>query len=128
MAAADGDEALALVKRESLDLVLLDIQMPGLAGIEALRQIKKLDRDLQKCAIKCSAIDRDGVWHDVHKDPITDPGKRSKAGRLMLINDGGYHTVRVGESDLPNLLELVFRNGEVLRDQTFADIRRRALL
>jgi nicotinic acid phosphoribosyltransferase len=90
--------------------------------------LQKLDRDMQKCAIKCSAIDRDGVWHDVHKDPITDPGKRSKAGRLMRVNDGSYHTVRVGESDLPNLLEPVFRNGEVLRDQTFADIRRRALL
>ena len=46
MAAADGDEALALVKRESLDVVLLDIHMPGLNGIAALRCIKKLDRDL----------------------------------------------------------------------------------
>jgi len=46
MAAVDGEEALALVKRESLDVVLLDIQMPGLNGIAALRYIKKLDRDL----------------------------------------------------------------------------------
>ena len=46
VSAADGDEALALVKRELLDVVLLDIRMPGLDGIEVLRQIKKLDRDL----------------------------------------------------------------------------------
>ncbi len=90
--------------------------------------LQKMDRDTQKFAIKCSAIEVNGAWRPVMKDPVTDPGKRSKAGRLMLVRDAqGFRTVPEGESDLPNLLEPVFRNGEVLRTQTLSDIRRRAI-
>ena len=38
-----GNEALGRFKEVSPDLVILDIQMPGLNGIEVLRQIKMLD-------------------------------------------------------------------------------------
>ena len=38
--ARDGNEALAVAKRERPALVLLDIQMPGLDGVEVCRQIK----------------------------------------------------------------------------------------
>ena len=38
--AANGREALALTERESLDLVLLDIMMPEMDGIECCRQLK----------------------------------------------------------------------------------------
>jgi nicotinamide phosphoribosyltransferase len=56
--------------------------------------LQKLDRDTQKFAMKCSAVKIDGVWHDVQKDPITDKGKRSKKGRLKLIeNFGKFKTV-----------------------------------
>lgn len=94
--------------------------------------LQKLDRDTMKFAMKCSAVEIDGVWHDVYKDPVTDPGKRSKKGLLALRRDeAGYRTDRVerfADLDRDNLLAPVFRNGQVLVDQTFADIRARALL
>jgi DNA-binding NtrC family response regulator len=39
--AGDGEEALRLVREEQPDLVLLDIQMPGISGIEVLERIKE---------------------------------------------------------------------------------------
>ena len=45
--AADGQEALKLLKRPNeIDLVILDVMMPGLRGTEVLRAIKKTDPDL----------------------------------------------------------------------------------
>ncbi|MCX5681969.1 MAG: response regulator [Candidatus Omnitrophica bacterium] len=38
--AFDGDEALRLVKKEDYDIVFLDIEMPGITGLEILRYIK----------------------------------------------------------------------------------------
>ena len=41
--AGDGQEALDLFHREAPDLVLLDINMPGLNGLQALEKIKSQD-------------------------------------------------------------------------------------
>lgn len=38
--AASGTEALQVVSKEALDLVLLDVMMPEMSGIEVLQQIK----------------------------------------------------------------------------------------
>lgn len=40
-AAASGQEGLELVARRSPDLVVLDIQMPGMGGIEFLRRLRR---------------------------------------------------------------------------------------
>ena len=44
--AANGLEALEIVDKIPLDLVILDIKMPEMNGIEALRQIKEKRPDL----------------------------------------------------------------------------------
>ena len=39
--AGDGEEVLAILRRQQLDLVLLDISMPGLDGLQALARIRR---------------------------------------------------------------------------------------
>ena len=43
VSAFNGDEALKLFAADQPDLVILDIQMPGLNGIEVLRQMKMIN-------------------------------------------------------------------------------------
>ena len=38
--AADGAEALAQIERDSLDLILLDVEMPGMSGLEVLTRLR----------------------------------------------------------------------------------------
>ena len=45
--AADGREVLALVERVHPDAVIMDIAMPGLNGLEALIQLKKMNPELK---------------------------------------------------------------------------------
>jgi two-component system NarL family response regulator len=44
--AEDGETAIEMVKCHSLDIVVLDIGLPGLGGVEACRQIKQLSPGL----------------------------------------------------------------------------------
>jgi two-component system, NarL family, response regulator len=44
--AEDGETAVELVKHHIFDLVLLDVGLPGIGGIEACRQIKSYNPDL----------------------------------------------------------------------------------
>ncbi len=88
--------------------------------------LQRMDRDVQRFAFKCSAQKRDGVWHDIFKNPL-DTTKASKKGRLGLVRHGdGFRTVPEAEAGDADMLETVFENGVLLRDMTFADIRENA--
>ncbi|QNP61912.1 response regulator [Streptomyces genisteinicus] len=45
--AGDGAEAVALAKREDVDLAVLDIAMPRLTGLQAARELSRLRPDLR---------------------------------------------------------------------------------
>ena len=46
LGAATGEEGITLVERESIDLVFLDIKMPGMDGLEVLGRLKAVAEDL----------------------------------------------------------------------------------
>ncbi len=41
--ATNGNQALSLVRKKKYHLVILDVRMPGLSGIETLREMRKID-------------------------------------------------------------------------------------
>ncbi len=97
--------------------------------------LQQLDRDTQKFAMKCSSITVNGEDRDVVKDPVTDPGKKSKAGRMTLWTSGGewitatkqptgWHDKGIGE--FIDVLEEVYRDGRLVKEITFEEIRANA--
>jgi putative two-component system response regulator len=46
-AVENGQEALHFIGRERVDVVTLDLKMPGLSGVEVLREIKKIRNDVE---------------------------------------------------------------------------------
>ena len=90
--------------------------------------LQGVTRDTQKWAMKCSAVRVNGEWRDVYKDPITDPGKVSKKGRVTLYKnlDGTFYS---GREDWPeSALKTVFENGKLVTEYTFDEIRKNASL
>jgi two-component system cell cycle response regulator len=75
--AQDGGEALELISRESFDLVLLDVVMPGTDGLTVLAGIRKLHSAIDLPVImvtsKCDAADRATAMKSGANDYITKP-------------------------------------------------------
>jgi CheY-like chemotaxis protein len=54
--AGDGEEALSIVRREEVHLVLLDMHMPKLTGLETLRQVKRF-KSILPCILLSAQLD-----------------------------------------------------------------------
>ena len=98
--------------------------------------LQQVDRDTQRFAMKCSSAQINGSWVDVKKDPVTDSGKKSKAGRVTLfrsndtfISDVEYQMPKHW-TDRPNdwkdVLAEVFRDGKLVTEYTFDQVRANA--
>jgi nicotinamide phosphoribosyltransferase len=97
--------------------------------------LQAVDRDTQKFAMKASSARVNGVDVDVQKDPATDPGKKSKAGRVTLWQCGGEWASGVTAptgwadrcaGDWTDALEEVFRDGKLVKELTFEEVRANA--
>ncbi len=97
--------------------------------------LQQVDRDTQKFAMKCSSITVNGEAREVVKDPVTDPGKKSKAGRIQLWKSGGEWVTSVaqptgwtdkGIGPFVPMLEEVYRDGKLVKEITFDEVRANA--
>lgn len=57
--AANGSEALQCIQKDRIDIVTLDLKMPGLSGIEVLKQIKKSNADIEVIVVSAYGTPQD---------------------------------------------------------------------
>jgi DNA-binding NarL/FixJ family response regulator len=93
--AADGQEAIAAVERLDPDVVLMDIAMPGLGGIEATLELKKLGRRARVLVLS--------QYED-----------REYVRRLLKAGVAGYVLKKSAGSELAGAIRAVHRGGLVL--------------
>ena len=85
-----------------------------------------VNRDTQRNAFKCSAQLRNNKWFDIYKNPL-DSSKKSKTGRFKLINENNSFKTTSIDAQGEDCLRSVFKNGKLLIEDTFGDIKSRAL-
>jgi len=132
------DPCVRVVQGDGIDVEMIRIILRNLAahGYSAENiafgmggaLLQRVDRDTFGFAMKASARrDSKGNWHDVYKDPVTDPGKRSLRGRLAVVEENGqFLTVRQEALfGRRNLLRPVWECGKLLERDSFTGIRQR---
>jgi len=106
--ASDGKEALSILREEWLDLVLTDYNMPGMNGLELLREMK---RDELLKSIPVIMVTTEGSEQrtkqfteqgcdDYIKKPFTPEEIRSKLNRIMGEPKDGEECTENGDEDL----------------------------
>ena len=92
--------------------------------------LQRVDRDTQRCAFKCSMAVVDGEEREVYKDPITDPGKKSKRGRLAVVKDreGWINVTEHQIGDREDQLVTVFKYRDLVKEWQWEEVKTKANL
>lgn len=61
LVATDGDQALDIVEKENPPVVVLDVMMPGIGGLEVLQQIKRRHPKIQIILLTGQGSTMDGI-------------------------------------------------------------------
>jgi nicotinamide phosphoribosyltransferase len=93
--------------------------------------LQKVNRDTFKFAQKVCAIKVNGEWREVAKDPITDPGKKSKAGFLNTFKNrltGEVSTIRIDgdrkiDSEYEDIMQVIYDCGKIMNMMTLEEVR-----
>ncbi len=95
--AKDGTEALNILKKESFDIVLMDISLPGMSGLEALEVIKS-------------------KWPSVRVLMLSMLPQEQYAVRALKMGASGYLTKDIAAEDLLAALTKVYSGGTYITD------------
>lgn len=77
--ASDGEEALKIVREDGVKLILLDIMLPDIDGVEVLRQVKEMEPDVPVIMISGNATIERAVEsmklgaHEFIEKPLSPP-------------------------------------------------------
>lgn len=96
--ARDGIHALELVRQQAFTLVISDIRMPGLNGVETFRELKRIQPELTVVLMTAFALERlieeaiaEGVYTVIHKpfsmDHLTRIVARAVDSPAVLVVD-----------------------------------------
>ncbi len=94
--ANSADKALAIIKKETFDAIIMDFQMPGMDGMAALKSIKNLKPELQIIlltgygtvektveAMKIGATDF--IQKPADLEALTEKIKKAKAEKMLIV-------------------------------------------
>jgi nicotinamide phosphoribosyltransferase len=96
--------------------------------------LQTVNRDTCQFAIKASQVIVNGETIDIAKSPVTDVGKRSKRGRLKLLQNERGELATLSSHDgaerferADDCLATVFENGRIVLAEPFEEIRARLM-
>jgi two-component system, NarL family, invasion response regulator UvrY len=126
--AGNGTEALDKIKKEKYDIVLLDIAMPGMNGLEVLKEIQKFNKTLpvliisiypeDQYALRCLKAGASGyLTKDTASDELTLAVERILSGKKYVsptLADKLARHLNEGTPKLPHEL-LSDREDQVMR-------------
>lgn len=101
--AATGDEALQMFGKERPDLVLLDLNLTGIGGLELLRRLLALDEKLRV------------VVFSMHAEPIY-------AARALRLGARGYVSKSAGADELVTAVKRVAEGGRYVEQEIASEL------
>jgi DNA-binding NarL/FixJ family response regulator len=95
--AADGETALQLLDRTVADVVLLDLRMPGLSGLDVLRKIRQLFPSTRVLILSCFQFDEEihrSVIYGAHGYLIKDVDCEEILDAIRSVHQGSTYFPR----------------------------------
>ena len=121
--AADGDQALALVRAHEFDLAMVDMSMPGLSGIDLIKRLK-LEKPKLRILVLSMHGERQYAARALKAGASGYLNKDSAAellvGAIRKIAAGGVH---IGDAAAASLVSADKAPHEALSDREFEVLR-----
>ena len=92
--AADGEEAIELFEKERPDVVLLDIMLPTMSGMDVLKHIRSLAKDDEKVpVIMVTNLDTPGAMEEAQRLGADDYWVKSLKSPLKAADDVNHYVI-----------------------------------